>query len=72
MHLLVIYCVVVAVGGLIAFGVGLLVEEVLPSLSMVIFVMLLFGVMWGGWLLSVQISQRWSPSDSRSRSSAKS
>jgi hypothetical protein len=59
MRLLIVYCVVVAIGEVIAFGLGLVGERAFPSLSMLIFMALFFGVLWGGWPLSVYITERW-------------
>ena len=60
MQLLLVYCVVALVGEVMAFGVGLIIERLLPSISLLMYMALFFGVLWGGWLLAVHITDRWS------------
>jgi hypothetical protein len=63
MRLIAIYCIVVAIGEVITFGLGLIVERFVPgSLSMLIYMAMFFAVLWGGWPLSVQLTERWTPS----------
>jgi hypothetical protein len=63
MRLIAVYCVVVAIGEVIAFGLGLIVERfVVGSLSMLIYMAMFFAVLWAGWSLSVVITERWLPS----------
>jgi hypothetical protein len=59
MHLLVIYCVVVLVGEVLAYGLGRLIEDIYPSWSMLIYMAMFFGVLWAGWPFSVQLTERW-------------
>jgi hypothetical protein len=59
MHLLVIYCVVVAIGEVAAYGLGRLVEDLYASWSMLIYMAMFFGVLWGGWPLAVELTERW-------------
>ena len=59
MHLLVIYIVVIAIGEVIAYGLGRMVEGIYPSFSMLIYMGMFFGVLWGGWPLAVQLTERW-------------
>jgi hypothetical protein len=58
MRLIAIYCVVVVIGELLAFPVGLLIERTFPSLSMILYMVMFFGVLWGGWILSVFITEK--------------
>ena len=62
MRLIAIYCVVVAIGELLAFPVGVLIERNFPSLSMVLYMLMFFGVLWGGWIVSVFITEKFFPS----------
>jgi hypothetical protein len=59
MHLLVIYLAVITIGEIIAFGLGRVVEDVLPAFSMLIYMAMFFGVLWGGWPIAVQLTERW-------------
>jgi hypothetical protein len=59
MRLIVVYCVLVTIGEVVVFGLGLVVERVLPAFSMLIYMAMFFGVLWGGWPISVQITERW-------------
>jgi hypothetical protein len=59
MRLIVVYCVLIAVGELVVYGLGLIVERTIPAFSMLIFMCLFFGVLWGGWPFAVWITERW-------------
>jgi hypothetical protein len=59
MRLIVIYCVLFTAGEVITFGLGLLIERALPSIAILIYMGLFFAVMWGAWLLTVEIDERW-------------
>ena len=59
MHLLVIYCVVVLVGEVLAYGLGRVVEDIYPSWSMLLYMAMFFGVLWAGWPFAVQLTERW-------------
>ena len=58
MRLIAVYCVVVAIGEVLAFLVGLVVERAFPSLSMLIYMGMFFGVLWGGWPLAVALTEK--------------
>jgi len=59
MHLLVIYLIVIAIGEIIAYGLGRVAEDLFPSFSMLIYMAMFFGVLWAGWPLAVQLTERW-------------
>ena len=59
MRLIAVYCILVAIGEVITFFLGLIVEQVIPSFSMLIYMLMFFGVLWGGWPISVYITERW-------------
>ena len=63
MRLITVYCVLVAVGEVITFGLGLMVERYIPTFSMLIYMAMFFGVLWGGWPIAVHITERWLMSD---------
>jgi hypothetical protein len=69
MRLIVVYCILVAIGEVIAFFLGLIVEQVIPSFSMLIYMLMFFGVLWGGWPISVYITERWLMPDDEVRAS---
>jgi hypothetical protein len=73
MRLIAIYCVLVAIGEVIVFGLGLIVEELVPAFSMLIYMAMFFGVLWGGWTLAVYVTERWflSADDIRDRGIAR-
>jgi hypothetical protein len=62
MRLIVVYCIVVAIGQVAVFPIGLLIERSLPSFSMLFYMALFFGVLWGGWPLAVSLTERFFPS----------
>jgi hypothetical protein len=59
MHLLLIYLVIITIGEVIAFGLGRIVEDIYPAFSMVLYMAMFFGVLWGGWPIAVQLTERW-------------
>jgi hypothetical protein len=59
MHLLLIYLVIITVGEVIAFGLGRIVEDIYPAFSMVLYMAMFFGVLWGGWPIAVDLTGRW-------------
>ena len=65
MHLIVIYLVIVAIGQVIAFGIGRVFESQMPGFSMLFFMALFFGVLWTAWPIAVALAERFMP-ESRS------
>jgi hypothetical protein len=59
MHLLLIYLVIITIGEVIAFGLGRIVEDIYPAFSMVLYMAMFFGVLWGGWPIAVDLTGRW-------------
>jgi hypothetical protein len=62
MRLIVIYGVILVIGEAIALGLGLALEQALPSWSMMIFIIVFLAIIWGAWLLAVKIDSRWTAS----------
>jgi hypothetical protein len=62
MRLIAVYIVLVAVGEIAAFFIGLIVERTIPAFSMLIYMAMFFGVLWGGWPIAVHITERYFPS----------
>ena len=46
MRLIAVYCILVAIGEVITFFLGLIVERLVPSFSMLIYMLMFFGVLW--------------------------
>jgi hypothetical protein len=69
MRLIAVYCILVAVGEVVTFFLGLIVERLVPSFSMLIYMLMFFGVLWGGWPISVYITERWLMSEDEVRAS---
>ena len=59
MILIVVYVVLVAIGEVIAFGIGAMLDGLFPTWSMIIYMALFFGVIWGVWPLAVFVTEKW-------------
>ncbi len=59
MQLIVVYVVLAIIGEFIAFGLGRIVDSVLPDYSMAIFMALFFGVLWLAWPLAVWVTEKY-------------
>ena len=57
MTLLLYYIVLVAVLDVAAIALCLMVEQVFPALSMPIFLILFFGILWLAWIISVRLTE---------------
>ena len=62
MRLIAVYCVLVAIGEVLAFGLGLIVERTIPQFSMLLYMAMFFGVLWGFWPIAVYVTERFLPS----------
>jgi hypothetical protein len=62
MRLIVVYCIVVVIGELAVFPPGLLIERTIPQFSMLLYMVMFLGVLWGGWPLAVSLTERFLPS----------
>ena len=57
MVLLVYYCVFVLVGTAIAAYIGVLLDPMSQIVSLTVFFILFFGLLWGAWALSVWLTE---------------
>ena len=56
MGLLVTYIALAIVGNIVIYFIGLLVEQVLPAASLIVYLTLFFVVLWVSWILSVKLT----------------
>jgi hypothetical protein len=60
MILMFVYVGLVAVGEVLAFIICQLFDQVIPSAwSMVVYMIVFFGVLWAAWPLSVSVTEKW-------------
>lgn len=59
MQLILVYVVMAVIGEFIAFGLGRIVDQFVPAWSMMIYMVMFFGVLWLAWPLSVFVTERW-------------
>jgi hypothetical protein len=57
MKLLTYYIVLSTIGDIIAVFICLAIEQVVPWISMPIFLTLFFGILWGAWILAVKMTE---------------
>jgi hypothetical protein len=57
MKLIVYYVALATIGDLIAVAIGYLLEQVLPWLSLPVFLFMFFAVLWGAWSLAVRMTE---------------
>lgn len=58
MELIAVYLGLVAVGDVAAFAIGELVDRLFPSISMAVFLTMLFSVYWLAWTLAVRLTEK--------------
>jgi hypothetical protein len=57
---IIVYVAIVAIGEIVVFGIGVIVDELVSdSWSMIIYMAMFFGVIWGAWPPAVYITERW-------------
>jgi len=54
MWLLAVYVIFVAIGDVIAYGIGLYFERHYPSISLAVFLGMFFAVLWLAWRLALR------------------
>jgi len=54
--LLIVYVVLVIIGDIVDYFIGLVVEQYWPSASLPIFLFLYFLFLWVAWILAVKIT----------------
>ena len=57
MKLIAYYAVIQLVGDAIAVILGLGIEKVAPAISMPIFLLMYFAVLWGAWVIAVRVTE---------------
>jgi hypothetical protein len=57
MSLLIVYVVLVIIGDLIAYFVGLVIERTAPAASLPAFLAMYFLFLWVSWVIAVRITQ---------------
>jgi hypothetical protein len=57
MKLIVYYVVIQAIGDAIAVFLGLVIEKIAPAISMPLFLLMYFGVLWGAWVIAVRMTE---------------
>ncbi|MGH6768490.1 MAG: hypothetical protein ACRECO_05660 [Xanthobacteraceae bacterium] len=57
MQILAYYCAMVIVGTIAAAFVGLWLDPISQLLSVTIFFILFFGVLWLGWVVAVRLTE---------------
>jgi hypothetical protein len=57
---MIVYVVLVAIGEVTAFGLGALADRIVPEgWSMIVYMAMFFGVLWGAWPIAVYITETW-------------
>jgi hypothetical protein len=60
MIVMIVYVLLVAIGEVLAFFIARAFDSVVPSAwSMIFYMTLFFGVIWGVWPVAVWITERW-------------
>jgi hypothetical protein len=59
MILIVVYVVLVAIGEVIAFGIGAMLDGMFPTWSMILYMALFFGVIAGAWPVAVFVTEKY-------------
>ena len=57
MKLMTYYIALATVGDIIAVFICLAIEQVVPWISMPIFLTMFFGILWGAWVLAVKMTE---------------
>ena len=60
MILMFVYVALVAVGEVLAFIVCQIFDQTIPAAwSMIVYMLVFFGVLWAAWPLSVFVTEKW-------------
>ncbi|MPZ38399.1 MAG: hypothetical protein GEU95_10070 [Rhizobiales bacterium] len=57
MKLIAYYVVIQLIGDAIAVFIGFGIEKVAPAISMPIFLLMYFTVLWGAWVIAVRMTE---------------
>ena len=58
MSLLIVYVALMITGDLVAYGIGLVIEQNIPAASLPSFLAMYFAFLWVAWVIAVRITQR--------------
>lgn len=59
MQVMIVYVLLVFVSETAAFGVGTIFDRLVPSISMILFMGLFFGILALCWPVSVMVTEKW-------------
>jgi hypothetical protein len=60
MIIMIVYVALVAIGEVLAFGLGTALDNVVPDgWNMIVAMALFFGVIWAMWPAAVYVTERW-------------
>jgi uncharacterized membrane protein YfcA len=58
MKLMTYYIALATIGDIVAVFICLAIEQVVPWISMPIFLTMFFGILWGAWVLAVKMTEQ--------------
>jgi hypothetical protein len=59
MQVMIVYVLLVFVAEVAAFGVGTVLDRVVPAFSMILYMVLFFGILAVCWPIAVMITEKW-------------
>ena len=59
MQVMIVYVLLVFVAETAAFGVGTVLDRMVPSISMILFMVLFFGILAVCWPIAVMVTEKW-------------
>ena len=57
MSLLIVYVALMITGDLVAYAIGLVIEQNIPAASLPSFLAMYFAFLWVAWVIAVRIAQ---------------
>jgi hypothetical protein len=57
MFLIVVYVILMILGDILAYFLGLFIERTWPEASLIAFLVMYFGFLWISWLIAVKITE---------------
>ncbi|HXL48350.1 MAG TPA: hypothetical protein VN975_06120 [Xanthobacteraceae bacterium] len=57
MSLLIVYVALMIIGDLVAYAIGLVIEQNVPAASLPAFLAMYFVFLWVAWVIAVRITQ---------------
>jgi hypothetical protein len=55
--LLIVYLVLMVIGDLVAYFIGLIIERSAPAASLPAFLAMYFGFLWVAWVIAVKVTE---------------